>query len=64
MFDLKYFSKNSLMVQWLGLHVLTAKGTGSMTGWGTKIPQVMWSNQNKVFFYFVPCLDFIRNGFY
>ena len=30
---------NSLAVQWLGLRALTAKGTGSISGWGTKIPQ-------------------------
>ena len=33
---------NSLAIQWLGLHALTAKGPGSIPGWGTKIPQVMW----------------------
>ena len=30
---------NSLAVQWLGLHDLTAEGMGSIPGWGTKIPQ-------------------------
>ena len=29
---------NSLVVQWLGLYVSTAGGTGSVLGWGTKIP--------------------------
>ena len=58
------FLRNSLMVQWLGLHALTAKGTGSIPGRGTKIPQAMRSNQKVVFFYFVPCLNFTRNGFY
>ena len=28
-----------LVVQWLGLHDLTAKGLGSIPGQGTKIPQ-------------------------
>ena len=58
------FLRNSLMVQWLGLHALTAKGTGSIPGQGPKIPQAMRSNQKVVFFYFVPCLNFTRNGFY
>ena len=31
-------SGNSLVVQWLGLCVFTAEGTGSIPGWGTKIP--------------------------
>ena len=31
--------RNSLVVQWLGLHVLTAKGQGSIPGRETKIPQ-------------------------
>ena len=30
---------NSLAVQWLGLYPLTAKGQGSIPGWGTKVPQ-------------------------
>ena len=30
---------NSLAVQWLGLHALTAKGPGLISGRGTKIPQ-------------------------
>ena len=28
-----------LVVQWLGLHAFTAKGLGSVPGWGTKAPQ-------------------------
>jgi len=28
----------SLVVQWLRLHMSTAGGTGSIPGWGTKIP--------------------------
>ena len=40
---------NSLAVQWLGLHAFTAKGTGSVPGWGTKIPQASrgQKKQNK-----------------
>ena len=33
---------NSLAVQWLGLHVFTAEGAGSVPGWGIKIPQAAW----------------------
>ena len=36
---------NSLAVQWLGLHASTAKGTGSIPGQGTKIPQAVWCSQ-------------------
>ena len=32
---------NSLAVQWLGLHALTAEGLGSIPGQGTKIPQAV-----------------------
>ena len=44
------------MVQWLGLHAFTAKGTGSVPGQETKIPQAVWCSQkkkkyNKVFEY-------------
>ena len=30
---------DSLAVQWVGLRTFTAKGVGSVPGWGTKIPQ-------------------------
>ena len=33
------FGENSLVVQWLGLHILTAEGPGSIPGQGTKILQ-------------------------
>ena len=36
---------NSLAVQWLGLRAFTAKGTGSIPGWGTKIPHAAWHGQ-------------------
>ena len=32
----------SLAVQWLGLHAFTRRGTGSIPGQGTKIPQTGW----------------------
>ena len=38
---------NSLAVQWLGLHALTAEGPGSIPGRGTKIPQAVWHGQKK-----------------
>ena len=39
--------ENSLVVQWLGLGSFTAKGPGSIPGWGTKIPQAMQRGQKK-----------------
>ena len=35
------------MVQWLGLGAFTAKGPGSIPGWGTKNPQATWCGQKK-----------------
>ena len=35
------------MVQWLGLHTSTARGTGSIPGWGTKILHAAWSKKKK-----------------
>ena len=35
------------MVQWLGLHALTAEGPGSIPGRGTKIPQAMRFSHKK-----------------
>ena len=32
---------NFLVVKWLGLCTFTAKGLGSMPGWGTEILQAM-----------------------
>ena len=37
--------RNSLVVQWLGLCALTAKGAGSVSSWGTNILQAMWDSQ-------------------
>ena len=40
------------MVQWLGLRAFTvaftAKGTGSISGWGTKIPQATRCSQKRI----------------
>lgn len=38
---------NSLVVQWVGLRILTARGPGSVLGWGTKILQTMQHGQKK-----------------
>ena len=40
---------NSLVVQWLGLCVFTAKGPGSIPGQGTKIPQAMQPSQMCIY---------------
>ena len=37
----------SLLVQWLGLHVLPAEGPVSVPGWGTKIPQTEQWGQKR-----------------
>ena len=38
---------NPLVVQWLGLHALTAEGLGSIPGQGTQIPQAARLSQRK-----------------
>ena len=38
---------NSLAVQWLGLCASNAAGTGSIPGWGTKIPYAAWRGKKK-----------------
>ena len=38
---------SSLVVQWLGLSAPTARGPGSVLGWGTKIPQALWLSKKK-----------------
>ena len=38
---------NFLAVQWLGLLASTVGGTGSVLGWGTKIPQTMQHGKKK-----------------
>ena len=35
---------NFLVVQWLGLCTFTTEGTGSIPGWGNKIPQAVFSS--------------------
>ena len=34
-------------IQWLGLHAFPAEGPGSIPGWGTKLPQVVWPKKKK-----------------
>ena len=47
-FPPKEFSEgNSLVFWWLGLVAFTAKGLGSIPGWGTKIPQAMQCSQRE-----------------
>ena len=41
-FSLKQSKGNSLVVQWLEPHAFTAKGPGSIPGWGTEILQAPW----------------------
>ena len=43
---LKY-QKNSLVVQWLELHVLNGEGLGLIPVWGTNIPQTSSHRQKK-----------------
>ena len=37
----KYINGTFLVVQQLTVHASTAEGTGSIPGWGTKIPRAM-----------------------
>ena len=51
LFQTKSFFKggNYLVVLWLGLCTFTARGTGLIPGWETKIPQAAWYGQkNKI----------------
>ena len=43
----KYSEGNSLKVQRVGLCTFTAESPGSVAGWGTKIPHVMWHGPKK-----------------
>ena len=36
---------NSVVVQWIGLGALTARGPGLIPGWGTKVPHAAWRSQ-------------------
>ena len=38
---------NSLAIQWLELHTVTAEGLNLIPGQGTKIPQALWHNQKQ-----------------
>ena len=38
---------HSLAVQWLGLLASTERGTGSIPGWGIKIPHAVWQGRKK-----------------
>ena len=42
------YTGNSLRVWWLGLRVFTPKGTGSIPGWGTKIPKAPQCGQKII----------------
>ena len=42
-----HYQKNTLAVQWLGLHASTAGGTGLIPGQGTKILHAAWHGQKK-----------------
>ena len=42
-----YIAGNSLALQWLGPHTLTAEGAGSISSRGTKTPQVACCSQKK-----------------
>ena len=35
--------------QWLRLHASSARGTGSIPGWGTKIQGATWHDQKNMF---------------
>ena len=39
----------SMTVQWLRLCISGARGTGSITGWGTKIPNTVWHEKKNLF---------------
>ena len=40
--------ENFLVVQWLRLHTLTAKGAGSIPDQGAKILQAVWHDQKII----------------
>ena len=44
---LQFKKTTSLVVEWLRLCTPTARGTGSISGWGTKVPQVMRCSQKR-----------------
>ena len=44
----RQFTGNSLADQWLELGIFTAKGPGSIPGWGTKVPQAIEHSQKYI----------------
>ena len=44
---IKKNAQNSLVVQWLGLGIFTARALGSIPSQGTKIPQAAMYSQKK-----------------
>ena len=44
------------MVQWLGLHALTAEGSDSVPGQGTKISKAMHQEKKQIIFIRFCCL--------
>ena len=62
-----------LAVQWLGLHISTAEGTGVDPGQGTRIPPVVWhglktknlpTKTNQIFLQFFFSAGFNVSVFY
>ena len=45
--NIKMFRRKSLAAQWLRLCASIAGGTGSIPGWGTKIPQAAQPKKKK-----------------
>ena len=42
-----WYPETSLAVQWLRLHASNIAGTGSIPGWGSKIPHATWPKKKK-----------------
>ena len=54
MWEKNPYPGNSPVVQWLGLHILTAEDPGSAPGQGARIPQDAQRSQNKNEFISLP----------
>ena len=39
--------QDTIVVQWLRVHTTNARGTGSISGWGTNILQAAWHSLRK-----------------
>ena len=50
------------MVQWLGLHIFTAEGTGPIPGRGTEIPQAARCSQKNKKKKYVQALNVVLLG--